>query len=124
MVVGSKNIAHPRFVAPCKVNLPSLMATKHRVERLNKDGNCFKYVCQKFLALTETKVKEGTFTVADIRKLLSDATFESTMKATEKAALQGFGDVDTTFLGSKNRHKNNNYTSIVNKTSDAFKDLG
>jgi hypothetical protein len=55
---------------------------------------------------------------------LSDAAFESTMKATEKAAWQVFGDVDTNFLGSKNRHKNNNYTSIVNKTAHAFKDLG
>jgi YesN/AraC family two-component response regulator len=64
-------------------------------------------------------VKECIFTGSDIRKLLCDATFESTMNATEKAAWQAFRDV-TKFHGKK---KDPNYTSIVNNMLDAFKDL-
>jgi hypothetical protein len=76
---------------------------------------------QKFPALTGAKLKEGIFKGPDIRKLMSDATFESTMYATEKAAWQAFRDVVTKFLGNT---KDPNYTNIVKKMLDAFTDLG
>jgi hypothetical protein len=91
------------------------------VKALNEDGDCFKYLCQKFTAPTEIMLKEGIFTCPDIRKLLSDATFESTRFATEKTAWQAFRDVVMKFLGNM---KDPNYTNIVNKMLDAFEDLG
>jgi hypothetical protein len=66
-------------------------------------------------------LKEGIFTCPDTRKLLSDATFESTIFPTEKTAWQAFRDVVTKFLGDT---QDPNYTNIVNKMLDAFKDLG
>jgi Tfp pilus assembly protein PilX len=57
---------------------------------------------------------------ARIRGTLSDATFESTVNATETAAWQDSSDVVTTFLGNK---KDLNYTHIVNELLDAFEDL-
>jgi hypothetical protein len=125
LVVGSKNIAHPSCVAPSKVTLPPLHTKlgmmKQFVKALNKEGDCFKCMCQKFIALTKAKLKEGIFKGPNIRKLMSDATFESTMNATEKAAWQAFRDVFMKFLGNT---KDSNYTNIVNKMLDAFKDLG
>jgi hypothetical protein len=91
------------------------------VKALNEEGECFKYICQKFTALREPTLKEVIFTGPDIRKLLSDATFEGTMFATEKTAWQAFRDVVVKFLGNK---EDPIYTNIVNKMLDAFKDLG
>jgi hypothetical protein len=51
---------------------------------------------------------------------LSDATFESTKFATGKMAWQAFRHI-TKFLGNI---KDPNYTNIVNKMLDVFKDLG
>jgi hypothetical protein len=93
---------------------------KQFVKALNEDGDCFKYICQKFTALTEATLKEGIFTCPNIRKLLSDATFKSTMFATEKMAWQASRDVVTKHLGNT---QDPNYTNIVNKMLDAFKDL-
>jgi hypothetical protein len=84
MVIGSKNIAPPKVILP-HLHI-ELGVMKQCVKALNKDGDCFIYVCQKFTALTEAKLKEGIFPCSSIRKLLSDATFENTMNATEKAA--------------------------------------
>jgi hypothetical protein len=67
-------------------------------------------MCQKFTALREEKLKEGTFTGPDIRHLMSDAAFESTINATENAAWQACRDVLTKFLGNM---KDPNYTNIV-----------
>jgi hypothetical protein len=73
LVVGSKIIAHPSLVAPSKVILPPLRiklgVMKQFVKALNKEGDCFKYICQKFTALTEAKLKDGIFTGPDIRKI-------------------------------------------------------
>jgi hypothetical protein len=125
LVVGSENIGRPSLVAPSKVNLPPLHIKRgvmnQFVKALNKEVDCFKYMCQKFTALTEEKLKEGICTGHDIRKHMSDAAFESTKNATEKAAWQAFRDVVMKFLGNK---KDPNYADIVNKMLDAFKDLG
>jgi hypothetical protein len=88
---------------------------KRFVKALNKEGDGFKYMCQKCTALSEAKLKEGVFTGPVIMKLMSDATFESTMNATEKAAWQAFRDVVAKFVGNT---KDPNYTNIVNKVED------
>jgi hypothetical protein len=125
LVLGSKNIAHRSLVVASKVVLPSLYiklgVMKQFVKALDEEGDCFKYICKKFTAFTEASLKEGIFTCPDIRELLSDATFASTVFATEKTAWQAFRDVVTKFLGNT---KGPNYTNIVNKMMDAFKDLG
>jgi hypothetical protein len=124
-VVSSKNIAHPSLVAPSKVILPPLHiklgVMKQFVKALNKGGHCFKYMCQKYTALTEANLKEGIYTGPDFRKLMPDATFESTVNATEHTAWQAFRDVVTKFLVNTN---DPNCTNAVNKVVDAFNDLG
>jgi hypothetical protein len=115
LAVGSKNVAHPIFVAPCKALLPSLLIKlwgDETVSRLEtKKGNASN-TCQIFVALAAPNLKE--------LKILSDSTFESTVNATENAAWQVFIYVITTFIDNK---KNRNCTRIVNEMLDAFKDL-
>jgi hypothetical protein len=94
---------------------------KQFVKALNEEGDFFKFICQKFTAVTKTASKEGILTCPDLSKLLSDATFESRMSATEKAAWRAFRDVVTKFLGNT---KGPYYTNIVNIMLDAFDDLG
>jgi hypothetical protein len=125
VVFGSKYIAHPSLVAASKVVLPPLHiklgVMKRFVKALNEEGDCFKYISQKFTALTKATLKDGIFTRPDIRKHLSDAAFESITFAKEKAAWQAFRDVVTKFLGNV---KYPYCTNIVNKMLDAFDDLG
>jgi hypothetical protein len=97
LVFGSKNIAQTSLVTTSKVVLPpphiKLGVMQQFVKALNEEGGCFKYICQKFTALTKATLKEGIFICPNIRKLLSDSTFESTVFATEKMPWQAFRDV-------------------------------
>jgi hypothetical protein len=60
---GAKNIAWESLVDPQKVLLPplhiKLSLMKQFVKALQRNGNCFKYLCSKFHGLSETKLKEG-----------------------------------------------------------------
>ena len=57
--IGSKNVVRQSLVSPSKVVLPPLHIKlglmKEFVKALNKEGNCFKYICEKFLKLSEAK---------------------------------------------------------------------
>jgi hypothetical protein len=86
LVIGSKNIAHLSLVAPCKVVLPPLRIKFGVMKQLVKKGTASNIYVKKFLPVTEANLKEGIFTGPNIRELLADATFESTVNATEKVA--------------------------------------
>jgi hypothetical protein len=57
------------------------------VTALQRDGNCFKYLCSEFPGLSEAKLKEGIFVGPGIRKLILDEMFETTMMLKEKHGL-------------------------------------
>jgi hypothetical protein len=78
---------------------------KQLVKALQRDGNCFKYLCIKFPGLSEAKLKEGIFVGPDIRKLISDEMFETTMSNFEREAWIALTDVIRKFLGNY-RHQN------------------
>jgi hypothetical protein len=59
---------------------------KQFVKALPKTGNCFKYLCEKFLHLSETKLKEGVFVGPDIIKLIYDEHFLLTITEVEREA--------------------------------------
>jgi hypothetical protein len=69
---GAKNIARESLVDPQKVLLPPLHIKmglmKQFVKGIQRDGNCFKYLCSKFPGLSEAKLKDGIFVGPDIRK--------------------------------------------------------
>jgi hypothetical protein len=99
---GAKNIARESLVDPQKVLLPylhiKLGLMKQFVKVLQRDGNCFKYLCSKFPGLSEVKLKDGIFVGSDIRKLISDEMFETTMWNVEREAWIVLKDVISIFF--------------------------
>ena len=56
------------------------------VKGLDKNGAAFKYLFEKFPEISEAKLKEGIFIGLQIRKLLKDTAFSSTMTSVESQA--------------------------------------
>jgi hypothetical protein len=87
-----------------KALLPPLhtkLDLKQFVKALQRDGNCFKYLCSKFPGLSDAKLKEGIFVGPDIRKLISDEMFETTKSNAEREAWIALKDVISKFFGKK-----------------------
>ena len=86
----------------------------------NKEGNCFRYLCNVFPALSTEKVKAGIFDGLQIRQRIKEKHFENSMEANEQNAWNCFVLVVKNFLGST---KAENYKELVSNMIDAFKDL-
>ena len=110
---------------PEKVLLPPLHIKlglmKQFVEALEKEGDCFKYLCVKFPAITEEKIKAGVVDRPQIRRLLNDPTFISKMQLAELDAWNAFAAVVTNFLGNT---KAENYRILLGNLLQAFQTLG
>ena len=74
--------AHP-LVERFKIILPpfhiELGIMKQFVKALNKDGDCFKYICTKFPGSMTEKLKAGIFDGPRIRTLINDCGFPNSM---------------------------------------------
>ena len=90
MKVGSHNIIHESLVNTNNVLLPPLHIKLGLMEQftkaLRKDGECFQNFRSKFPKLTDAKINEGVFLGPDIRTLMKDEQFVSTMMSVEKNA--------------------------------------
>ena len=71
---------------------------KNFTKAMNQNGPAFKYLCDKFPALSKEKLKEGIFIGPQIRQLLKDNKFDSIINGDEKAAWEAFRQVVTNFL--------------------------
>ena len=91
------------------------------MKALDKEGNCFKYLRDKFPKLSDAKVLEGIFVGPQIRKLFKDENFECTMNHLELAAWTSFKNICEHFLGN---HKSENYQDIVTNLLESYKKLG
>ena len=91
------------------------------MKALSKESKCFKYICNKFPALSTAKLKKGVFTGPDIRKLFKDGNFEKEMEVFEKEAWSAFKDVAMKFQGNK---KDPNFKSIVETMLQKYQNLG
>ena len=62
---GSKNVLYPSFEEPSKILLPPLHVKrgllKDFVKAMDRDGQAFKYLHDKFPKMSDAKVKEGVF---------------------------------------------------------------
>ena len=94
---------------------------KQLVKALDKESAAFKYLIQKFPALSEAKVKEGIFVGPDIRQLLNDNNFELTMDSLQLAAWKAFSSICKDFLGN---HRSLNYRDIVQELLQSYEALG
>lgn len=122
---GSKNVIRQPLVEPCKILLPPLHIKlglmKQFVKALDKEGHCFEYIQRAFPKLSDAKVQQGVFDGPQIRTLLKDKTFATTMTDTEKAAWLGFKNVVENFLGNT---KGEQYQEIVTNMIESFRELG
>ena len=122
---GVRNVkAHP-LVDPAKVLLPPLHiklgCMKNFVKAMDKDGEGFKYLQQKFSSLSEAKLKAGVFTGPQIRELLKDENFNRNLSQLELQAWQGLKTVIQQFLGN---NRSSNYKELVANMLYAFQNLG
>ncbi len=94
---------------------------KQFTKALDKDGDCFTYLCQAFPGLTIEKLKAGIFDSPQIRQLIRDPEFENSMNEVELEAWKAFVLVVKNFLGN---NKARNYAELVNNMLTAFRNLG
>ena len=73
---------------------------KQYVKILDKGGECFKYICQKFFFLCYEKIKASVFDGPKIGQLLKDKEFIETMNPEKKNGWIAFSQVVNNFLGA------------------------
>ncbi|GBP49241.1 hypothetical protein EVAR_96549_1 [Eumeta japonica] len=83
---------------------------KQFMKALLKQGECFKYLCDKCPSLSEAKLKEGIFDGPDIRKLVKNEDFETKTNFEERETWVSLKKVVKNFLGNK---KNLDYVGLV-----------
>ena len=124
MVPSEKNIQVPPLVERSKIVFPPLHiklgVMKQFVKALNKEGACFKYICDKFPGLTIEKLKAGIFDGPQVRKLMNDHEFPSSMSKEEFYAWDAFVKVVKNFFGNK---KASNYKELVANLLSSFEDI-
>ena len=80
---------------------------------LDKDGECFKYICRSFPGLSIEKLKAGIFDGPDIRKLMQDENFILSINPLETDAWRGFVGVVQNFLGNRSQRLGANVSTKV-----------
>ena len=88
---------------------------------LDKDGECFKYICRSFPGLSIEKLKAGIFDGPDIRKLMQDENFILSMNPLEADAWRGFVGVVQNFLGNRRAA---NFEEVIQNMLDVYQRLG
>ena len=122
---GEKNVVNPPLVVPEKIYLPPLHIKlglmKNFVKGMDRTGEGFTYLKNKFPKVSEAKIKEGIFVGPQIRELMRDHEFDEKLNDIEKAAWLSFKEVCAQFLGNNKAH---NYAEIIEELFTSYKALG
>ena len=101
-----KNIINDSLVNQKNVILPPLYIKlglmKQFVKTLDRSGECFEYICSAFPGLSYEKKKAGIFDRPQIRILLKNQHFVTTMTVVEARTWNAFSKVVYNFLSNKN----------------------
>jgi len=113
-ILGQKNIAHRALVDKLKIYLPPLHLKlgliKIFVKVMNKEGEGFDCLRQKFPCICEVKIKESIFIGPQVKRLFQDHDFKNKLNVAERRAWDMFQNMCSNFLGNK---KSENYVEIV-----------
>ena len=125
-VPGRYNGKHVTLVDPAKIFLPPLHIKlglmKSFVRAMDLNGRGFLYLKEKFgNTLSEAKIKAGVFVGPQIRQIMKDETFPTTLNPKELAAWRSFKAVTDKFLGNE---RADNYEEIVQQLLESFRELG
>jgi len=114
-----------RLVDRDRILLPPLHiklgVMKQFVKVLDKNGDCFRYIHNRFLATSYEKVKAGIFDGPQIQKSMKDLAFVSHMTVVESAAWCSYVSVVKEFLGRK---RADYYQDIVKQILTNVQTLG
>ena len=98
-----------------------LEVKKQFVKALSKEGECFKNICTKFPGLTIEKLISGIFDGTQVRKLINDQEFLSSMSQQEFYAWDAFVKLVKNFFGNR---KASNYKELVANFLSSFENIG
>lgn len=125
LVPGNHNVQSIPLVPREKVLLPPLHIKlglmKLFVKALPKESEAFKYLVRTFTHISEAKLNAGVFIGPNIRQLMKDDQFISTMNSVEKNAWRSFVSVVNNFLGN---HKSADYSMLVDHLLKHYEALG
>ena len=93
---------------------------KQFVKALDCSGDCFGCICSTFPGLSYEKKKSGIFDGSQIRTLLRDQYFVTTMTVVEARAWKAFSNVVHNFLDNK---RADNYIELVEELLLSLQDL-
>jgi len=79
--------------------------TKISVKAVDKEREVFAYLRQKFLKISEAKIKEGVFCGPQITQLFEDQDFSTKLNSTERRAWKALGNVCINFIGHEKAEK-------------------
>ena len=88
---------------------------------LDKSERCFDYICSEFSGLSIEKKKSGVFDGPQIRQLLRDISFVSSMNPIEAGAWMAFTNVIIDILANK---RTDNNKELVAKLLSSFQNWG
>ena len=94
---------------------------KNFVKAMNKQGEGFPYLKQKFPGLSDEKIRAGVFVGPQIRDLLSDDVFVSKLTSLELAAWDAFKQVVQNFLGI---NRADNYAKLIDNMLENYQKMG
>ena len=114
-----RNVINDSLVNRERILFP-LLRIKHFTKALDKDDDCFTYLCQAFTGLTMEKLKAGIFDGPQIQQLIRDPEFKNSMNEVELEAWKAFVLIVKKFLGN---NEATNYAELVNMLI-TFRNLG
>ena len=101
---GKQNVISIPLVDSHKILLPPLHIKlglmKNFVRAMDRDGEGFRYLKEKFPQISEAKIQAGIFVGPQIRELLVDREFQRRLNTNEMDAWIGFKQVVENFLGN------------------------
>ena len=104
-IPGEKNVINEPLVDRKNIIFPPLHiklgVMKQFIKALDRDGDCFHYICSTFPRVSDEKKKAGIFDGPQIRTLLKGKHFMARMTAVEARAWVAFTNVVQGFRGNK-----------------------
>ena len=102
LIPGEKNVINEPLVDKKNFIFPQLhiklAIMKQFIKALDRDGDCFHYICSTFPRVSDEKKNAGIFDGLQIRTLLKDKHFMAMMTAVEAGAWVAFTNVVQGFL--------------------------
>ena len=122
---GQSSVQHVNLVDAQKIFLPPLHIklglVKNFIKALDKTGAAFQFLIAKFPKISEAKLKEGILVGPQIRELMLDTEFDTTMTEMELNAWMSFKDICHGFLGNVRAE---NYEELVENLLLHYHNLG